>query len=154
MHPNAELLTRFYTAFQNRDGDAMARCYAANIEFSDPVFPALKGADAGDMWRMLTQAANDLRIEFSGVQADDRRGSAHWEAWYTFSATGKKVHNVIDATFEFEGGLISKHTDSFSFSRWAAQALGLMGKLLGWTGFLQRKVQGMAAKGLRKFQRG
>lgn len=154
MHPNAQLLTRFYTAFQNRDGAAMAACYAANVEFSDPVFPALKGEAAGDMWRMLTEAGKDLRIEFRDVQADDRTGRAHWEAWYTFSATGKKVHNIIDATFEFEGGRIVKHTDSFSFSRWAGQALGLTGKLLGWTGFLQRKVQGMAAKGLRRFQRG
>ena len=38
-------------------------------------------------------------------------GRAHWEADYTFSSTGRKVHNVIDATFEFEGGLIRAHRD-------------------------------------------
>ncbi|MEZ4471461.1 MAG: nuclear transport factor 2 family protein [bacterium] len=152
MHPNAALITRFYTAFQASDGEAMAACYADDVHFSDPVFPDLEGAAAGDMWRMLTAAAKDLRIEFSGVEADDARGKAHWEAWYTFSATGKKVHNIIDAEFTFRDGRITRHADTFSFPRWAGQALGFMGKLLGKTGWLQRKVQGQAGAGLRKFR--
>jgi len=152
MHSNAELITRFYQAFQQRDGAAMAACYADDVAFTDPVFPALKGAEAGDMWRMLTERAADLRIEFSGVEADETRGRAHWEAWYTFSTTGKKVHNVIDAEFEFRGGQIVRHVDTFSFPRWAAQALGFAGRLLGGTGFLRRKVQGQAAVGLQKFR--
>ena len=152
MHPNAALITRFYTAFQAGDGEAMAACYAPEIRFTDPVFPGLQGEAAGDMWRMLTAAAKDLRIEFNGVEADDARGKAHWEAFYTFSATGKPVHNIIDATFEFRDGLIVVHTDVFSFKRWAGQALGFMGKLLGGTGWLQRKVQAQAGAGLRKFQ--
>ena len=28
--------------------------------------------------------------------------SAHWEPTYRFSATGRTVHNVIDAEFEFD----------------------------------------------------
>ena len=42
-HPNAQLVTRFYTALLNRDLDGMIACYADDIWFSDPVFPNLRG---------------------------------------------------------------------------------------------------------------
>ena len=100
MHPNATLLTDFYEAFAARDGDAMAAAYAPDAEFSDPVFTDLRGAEVGAMWKMLCSRAADLRIEASGIDASEAGGRAHWEAWYTFTKTGRKVHNVIDAEFE------------------------------------------------------
>ncbi|MGH8673973.1 MAG: nuclear transport factor 2 family protein [Burkholderiales bacterium] len=148
MHKNAELIERFYTAFRKRDAATMAGCYHPDVEFSDPVFTDLKGARAGAMWRMLCERGKDLRVEFSDARADDRTGTAHWEAWYTFSGTGRKVHNVIDASFEFKDGLIVRHTDRFDLHRWAGQALGITGKLLGGTSFLQGKVRTKAAKSL------
>jgi len=151
MHPNAELITRFYTAFQAQDGAAMAACYHPEIHFSDPVFPDLRGERAGAMWRMLCEQAKDLEIEFSQVEADEKSGRAHWDARYSFSKTGRKVFNRIDARFDFKDGLIIRHIDDFSFHRWAGMALGLPGTLLGWTGFLQNKVRGTAARGLEKF---
>lgn len=39
MHPNAELIKTFYEAFQKLDAETMARCYAADVVFSDPLFP-------------------------------------------------------------------------------------------------------------------
>lgn len=154
MNQNAELINNFYRAFQKRDAAGMAACYHANVQFSDPAFPDLHGAQAGAMWRMLCERGKDLRIEFGNVHADDKKGRAHWEAWYSFSATGRQVHNIIDAEFEFRDGLIVRHTDRFDFHRWAGQALGPAGKLLGGFGFLQRKVQKMAAKGLGEFATG
>lgn len=151
MHPHAQLIERFYQAFQKRDGAAMARCYHPEVHFSDPAFPDLRGARAGAMWTMLCAKGKDLRLEYRDVQADDRTGSAHWEAWYTFSKTGRPVHNQIDARFEFRDGLIVRHQDRFDFHRWASQALGPAGRLLGGFGFLRRKVQAMAAKGLDEF---
>lgn len=148
MHPNEELITRFYEAFSRRDGESMASCYQPDASFSDPVFPSLDGDGAGDMWRMLTEGADDLRVEFSGVRADDSRGEAHWEAWYTFSATGRQVHNVIDATFEFRDGLIARHEDRFDFWRWSRQALGAPGLFLGWTPIVKNKVRATAGKRL------
>lgn len=144
MHPNAALLDRFYTAFAAHDGAAMAACYHPDAHFSDPVFPDLRGKRPGAMWQMLTSRANDLRVEHRDVVADDTTGSAHWEAWYTFSATGKKVHNIIDATFTFRDGLILEHTDRFDFYAWARQALGVSGLLLGWTSMVQNKVRATA----------
>ena len=153
MNANEETLKRFYGAFQKRDAAAMAACYAPDVRFSDPVFTDLRGADAGAMWKMLCERGKDLRLEFRDVRADAAAGSAHWEAWYSFSATGRKVHNVIEATFEFRNGMIVRHTDRFDLYRWARQALGPAGLLLGWTPMLQNKVRAMAAKGLADYQR-
>ncbi len=38
MHPNAELIHRFYTAFGGRDHETMAGCYHDDAVFGDPVF--------------------------------------------------------------------------------------------------------------------
>lgn len=151
MTPNEELVTRFYEAFQKQDGDAMAACYHPEVRFSDPVFADLRGERAGDMWRMLCERATDLRVEFREVRADEALGSAHWEAWYTFS-TGRKVHNVIDASFVFSDGLIVRHADSFDLKTWAGQALGPVGRVFGGMGFMQKKIQATAANGLDTYR--
>jgi len=151
MHPHATLLTGFYNAFAAKDGAAMAGAYARDARFSDPVFTDLRGPEVGAMWQMLCSRAADLRIEASRIAADDINGSAHWEAWYTFGKTGRKVHNVIEATFEFQDGRIVTHTDSFDLWRWAGMALGPSGRLLGWTPFLQNAVRREARAGLDKY---
>lgn len=150
MHPNAGLLTRFYAAFARRDHATMAASYAPSARFSDPVFPDLNGPQIGAMWRMLCLRATDLRVEASAVDADDRRGTAHWEAWYTYSATGRLVHNVIDASFRFEAGLILEHTDHFDLYRWSRQALGLKGVLLGWAPPVQGTIRRTAGRALAR----
>ncbi len=152
-HPNAALIARFYSAFAARDADGMAACYHPDVAFADEVFPALAGARAVAMWRMLCERGTDLRIEARDIAADDTTGRAHWEAWYTFSATGRPVHNVIEARFEFRDGRIVHHVDRFDFPAWAAQALGPVGRLLGWSGFLKRRVQRQAAASLERFVR-
>lgn len=151
MHPHAELIETFYTAFQRRDGEAMAACYHPEIRFSDPVFPDLHGPRAGGMWRMLCERGKDLELQFSDVHADDESGHAHWDASYTFSATGRHVDNHIDAAFRFRDGKIVEHRDSFSFWAWSRQALGVPGLLLGWTPLVRGKVRATAGAGLDAF---
>ena len=150
-HPHAKLIATFYAAFARRDAKAMAACYAPDVVFSDPVFPRLEGPRAGGMWAMLCERGADLAIEPSAIAADDSRGTAHWDARYTFSATGRKVLNRIDAEFTFAGGKIATHTDRFSFWKWSSQALGPAGMLLGWTPLVRNKVRAQAAKGLDAF---
>lgn len=151
MHPNAELLQRFYTAFQQRDGEAMAACYHPEATFTDPAFPGLTGQEPGFMWRMLCERADDLSIRFDGIEADETKGKAHWEADYTFSTTGRFVKNVIDAEFTFRDGLIHTHVDTFDFWTWSRQALGLPGLFLGWSPFLRNKVSGTAKGQLARY---
>ena len=151
MQAYIDLINTFYEAFQKRDAETMVACYHPGIRFSDAVFVDLQGEEAMAMWRMLCERGTDLRIEFSNVQADASNGQAHWEAWYTFSTTGQKVHNIIDAKFQFLDGKIIDHQDSFNFWRWSSQALGTTGKLLGWTPFLQNKVQQQSRAVLDKY---
>lgn len=150
---NRALIERFYTAFAARDGQTMSSCYHPEARFSDPAFPDLRGAEIGAMWRMLCLRAKEFNLRFSDVQSDTERGSAHWVANYIFSATGRAVENRIRAEFVFKDGLIFQHADVFDFWRWSRQALGLPGMLLGWSGFLRRKVQSQARANLDSFIR-
>ena len=149
--PNESLIERFYGAFGQRDGAAMAACYTPDAQFSDPVFTDLRGAEPGAMWRMLTGRATDLRIELQEHEADDQRGTAHWVAHYTFAQTGRPVVNDVHASFRFRDGLIAEHTDRFDFHRWSRQALGTSGLLLGWTPLLRSAVRRRARAGLDEF---
>ncbi|WP_194791427.1 nuclear transport factor 2 family protein [Pseudomonas sp. UFMG81] len=151
---NSALITRFYEAFQRLDAEAMVACYSADIVFSDPVFGTLRGQDAGDMWRMLTTRAKDFTLSFDNVRSDADSGAAHWVATYLFSQTGRIVINDIQARFVIRDGLICQHDDRFDLWRWARQALGMPGLLLGWSPMLQNKVRQQAFKGLRAFQQG
>ena len=147
------LIERLYAAFDARDGAAMAACYHPEARFSDPVFPDLRGPDVGRMWLMLCRRGKDLRVTLVRAEADAERGRARWEARYSFSGSGRPVHNVVDAELEFRDGLVWRHVDRFDFHRWAGQARGLPGRLLGWTGFLRDKVRRTAADGLARFER-
>jgi ketosteroid isomerase-like protein len=152
MHRNAELLHSFYAALGKRDSGAMNACYASDVEFHDPVFQTLRGDDARRMWRMLCARGKDLKVVASQIEADDREGRAHWVATYTFSGTGHQVQNRIDASFVFNDGKIVKHVDRFDLYRWARQALGLKGLLLGWLPPVQAALRRQAAQGLRAFK--
>lgn len=151
MHPNEKLIQNFYACFQKRDYAGMAACYHDEVEFSDMVFINLKGKRAKAMWQMLCERGKDLEITVSGIHAEAHRGQAHWEARYTFSATGRKVHNKIDATFQFAEGKILKHQDSFDLWKWARMALGLKGIILGWLPAVQTAIRKEASKNLEKF---
>jgi ketosteroid isomerase-like protein len=150
MEENKQLIEAFYTAFQSKDYAGMIDCYHPDVHFRDPVFMDLHGNEARAMWHMLCERGKDLTLEFSNVQVGDTAGSAHWEARYTFS-TGRKVHNVIDATFEFRDGKIIRHEDVFDLWRWTRQALGPVGIFLGWSPIIKSKVRQTAWKGLDAF---
>ena len=57
MQPNVDVITRFYTAFQKLDYQAMNSCYSDNIVFNDPAFGLLRGDEAKFMWEMLCKNA-------------------------------------------------------------------------------------------------
>jgi ketosteroid isomerase-like protein len=150
--PNEELIERFYSAFAQRDGATMAACYTADATFSDPVFQNLSGDEPGAMWRMLTERAEDLRIELLEHEAGGEQGSAHWVADYSYAQTGRPVRNDIRASFRFKDGLIAEHVDDFDLYAWTRQALGLTGTLLGWTPILRGAVRKRARAALDEFR--
>lgn len=153
MNPNEQLIEEFYAAFATGNAKTMASCYHPEIIFEDPVFGVLKGQDVLDMWQMLIERSKgNLKIEFSNVSAHGDFGAANWVATYHFSKTNRPVVNKISAAFEFRDGLIFRHTDHFNLWKWCQQALGLSGWLLGWTGFMQKKIRQQALESLRKYQ--
>ena len=151
-HPNAALIARFYDALGRRDAATMIACYAPDATFSDPVFTALDAAGVAAMWRMLCARGKDLHVVASDIDADDATGRAHWVATYTFSATGRRVENRIDARFTFRDGRIVRHEDRFDLRRWLAQALGVKGVLLGWLPAVQRATRTQAARALAQWR--
>lgn len=151
MNENELLIEKFYTAFQAKDYATIQSCYSNHATFSDEVFVGLNPEQVRAMWEMLLKNGKDLKLEFKNIKADGSAGSAEWIAYYTFSKTGNKVINRITANFIFENGKIIQHTDQFDFYKWASQALGNTGVLLGWTSFLKNKVRTTAMKSLVDF---
>ena len=147
---NLILLGKLYSAFASRDGAGMSACYHEAATFKDPVFN-LRGAEVGAMWRMLCSRGKDLRVDASNLEADENIGSAEWQAWYSFSATGRSVHNQVQSRFRFADGRIIEQVDTFSFMAWSRQALGPVGLLLGWSPFLKNKVRANAHTALAAY---
>ncbi len=133
----------------------MLEYYDDNITFEDPAFGVLQGEDAKNMWRMLckTQQGKDFKVVTSNIEYTPEVGKARWEAFYTFSKTGRKVHNVVNATFKFKDGKIINHVDKFNLYRWSKQAMGFKGFLLGWTAFFKQQLNHQTRFLLLDFQK-
>lgn len=138
---NQDLITNFYQAFANQDAEAMAACYAPDVIFEDPAFGRLEGKDAHDMWRMLMKRGGGAtEISFGDVWSEGERASTDWMARYNYGPKGRMVINEIHAEFIIKDGKIVKHIDTFNLWRWARQALGLNGMLLGWSAFFKARM--------------
>jgi len=149
---NTQVLARFYNAFQQLDYATMQDCYAPEVVFQDPVFGLLQGDEARAMWAMLCKNARDFSLVFTDIVAEDQEYvTCRWEARYMFSATGRPVVNRIRAYLRVQDGRITEHTDSFSFWRWAGQAMGWTGWLLGWSTYYRSQVRKQARNNLAKF---
>lgn len=152
MPSTTELITVFYTAFQKLDYQTMNSCYSDDIVFSDPAFGMLEGEEVKAMWEMLCKNARDFSLSFTNIQmVDEEYATCNWTATYTFSKTGRKVVNYSKAFMRIRDGKIIEHSDAFKLSKWASQALGLKGALLGWTSFMKKKIQQNARKNLTDF---
>ena len=141
-----EGLARFYGALARRDGDTMAALYAPSARFEDPVF-RLEGDDIGRMWKGLLHRARDFEVSYTIVDAGAGTGIVQVSARYLFGGR-RPVLNLIRSTTQWKDGRIVEHRDEFDFARWASQAMGLTGKLLGRFEWFHRAVARKAAKGL------
>ncbi|MEL7124245.1 MAG: nuclear transport factor 2 family protein [Bacteroidota bacterium] len=151
MNEVEKLAHQFYQAFQKKEYAKMANCYHEELIFNDPVFRNLNKKMTSKMWEMLLKRGKDLEIDYEITQQTENEVKVHWTAHYTFSQTGKPVINEIDANLKLKDGLIHRHTDVFNFHKWSSQALGMTGKLLGWTSFLQNSIQKRATISLEKY---
>lgn len=152
MTDGADLIAALYDALARLDGDAMAACYHPDATFEDPAFGELHGDEVGAMWRMLTSRGGAMTVELPEHGAEGDRGHAHWIAHYTFTQTGRDVVNDVRSVFLFEDGLIFDQRDSFDQRRWARQALGPTGLVLGLTPLLGPLLRKRAREQLAKFR--
>jgi len=150
---NQEIIERFYAAFNNGDYKTMQDLYHPAATFSDPVFRDMNAKETRAMWQMLVTSGKDLKVTVSNVKGDVLGGTCHWEAVYTFSTTGRVVHNKIDARFEIANGKILRHEDNFNLHKWSRMAFGLTGAIAGWTPFFKKKIRETAEKRLAGFMR-
>lgn len=154
MISNRQTIETFYSAFQQLDAATMASLYHPEATFEDPVFGKLNRDEVVAMWHMLIERSNGkLQIEFSDILTSEEKGSARWIATYIFSATNRRVRNVIQAQFEFKNGLIYKHTDTFDLWKWTRMALGGKGILLGWSSLVKNKISSQAKKSLANYRK-
>jgi len=151
MTANEQIIHQFYNAFQQKDYKTMQESYADSAVFNDSVFRNLNAKEVKAMWQMLISRSADMTLTFGNIKEVGNKVTAYWEAHYTFTATGNKVVNKINAEFEIENGKIVKHTDTFGFHKWAKQAFGAGGFLLGWTNAFQEKVRQTAKKKLDEY---
>lgn len=151
MNQNEQVVFDFYTAFQNLDAETMVSHYHDSIIFEDPAFGELRGNNAKNMWRMLCENGRDLNISFAITGSQNDKVTAHWDAEYTFSRTGRFVSNSIDATITLLNGKIINHRDQFNLWKWSRQALGLSGLLLGWSPYFRKKLHVSTNSLLQKF---
>ena len=148
---NEQLISDFYSAFQKKDADTMVSFYHHNIQFQDPAFGVLAGDRAKAMWQMLCSNPQEIKIEYGNIESAGNSVTAEWQAYYVFSKTGRKVHNVIKAHFELQDGKITRHTDEFNLWKWSTQAMGIKGFLLGGTSFFRNKLQEQTKRLLDKY---
>ena len=142
MKQEENIIEKFYQAFEHLDAERMVETYHDDVTFEDPAFGILRGEKAKNMWRMLcsSQQGKDFKIKTTHIEYTPEKGTARWEAYYTFGKKGRKVHNVINAKFEFKDGKIINHLDSFNLYKWSKQSMGVTGFLLGWTAFFKKKL--------------
>jgi SnoaL-like protein len=147
------IATDFYTAFKRHDATGMNQFYHENLHFEDPAFGKLSYLQTSSMWLMLCESAKDLEIDFSIVNTGEGYVETNWIAKYTFNKTGRFVENNIIAKMKISDGKIIEHIDNFNLHRWAKQAMGFQGWLLGGTSFFKNKLHQQTSYQLAKYMK-
>lgn len=145
------LLARFFGALAARDAARLAGCYHPLATYSSPLFPDLRGALPALMWRLALDRAPDLRIDWDVAFADPRKAQVKWTARWRQGTTERRL--AVASTLSIWDGRIVRHVDEFRFPSFAAQALGVRGRLLGWNAAWRRRLQRRVRAGLEQAAR-
>lgn len=84
------------------------------------------------MWHMVYDG--DIRATFEIVEASESRAVVNGVDDYTFRATGRKVHNIIESRFRLLDHSIVDQHDVCDARQWTAMALGGASGLRGTAG--------------------
>lgn len=115
-----DVVTEFYSAFVKQDTKTMESLYSKDVKFQDAIFKFADREGTMGMWNtILRDPKSKFTFELKSVEGDVVTG--HWKADYELF--GRKVHNEIDTRMVVKDGKIVEHRDSFSWDKWAKQAL-------------------------------
>ena len=150
MDPYETLVRELLARLAARDAEGAARCYHAEIFYSDPRFPQVGGCAVGVLWRMRFDQEPQFALTVDEVGVDGQGGAfARWHWRYVHH--GRPVAVRVRSMFAFRDERIVRHYDHFSFWDWAAQAHGALGTALGWSAPFKWKLRRDAMRRLERF---
>lgn len=121
----AAVAATYFEAFARGDAATMAKQYAPNATFDDPIYSLRGQADIGHMWTSLLKTGKNLKLSSKVLETDGDKVKVAWTADYTLF--GRKVHNESVSTMQVKDGKITSQKDDWSWSKWAKQAFPLGG---------------------------
>jgi hypothetical protein len=149
MQMSTARVEQLYTSLARHIAHGMAECYHPAATFRDIAFDLHGRKHIVAMWEMI--CTTDIQSTFEILAADSDTAIARVVDDYTFSDTGRRVHNVIESRFRFRDGLIIEHIDSCDAPKWAAMAIGGIGGFIAGRVGLVRRYR--AARMLREYER-
>jgi ketosteroid isomerase-like protein len=152
MDSNEALVRQFYACLASGDPDGATRCYDADVFYSDPLFPRLRGEAAAHLWRMRLEPGSALEVRLLEASGDADGATARWAI--RERVRGRTVVTQGRSMFAFRAGRISRQYDRYSLWRWSAGALGFAGAALGWFGPFRWALRRRAARALERFSAG
>lgn len=142
MDVKQELVASFYGAFSRLDYEQMMDCYADDIIYNDPLVGLIERGEVKAYWKMICANAKALSLKtYDFEEIDDEYVTSRYQVEYYLEATGKKVRYAAKSFMRIAEGKIVEHSDGFRLSTFLGNTYGLAGQLLGWTGYLKKKVQ-------------
>jgi hypothetical protein len=152
LHPNVVLLERFYTGIQNSDIAAIRTCYAPNVVLLRPgLWRATRRQDGSDVGHVI----QPRRAPADHLQRPIRR------RLHRLGTLGSPLRVRQDRApgpqpdhlrISLRRARVAEHRDSFRVYRWAAMAIGPVGRLAGWTPLLRSALHKETVRLLDRFQ--
>lgn len=119
----AEVAHAFFDAFQKQDTAAFEKLYAPGAAFEDPIYDLQGRGEVVHMWKSLFKAGKDLKLTYQVLESGPEGAKVAWKADY--KVFGRPVHNEAVSELRVKDGQIVQQRDSWSWSKWARQALPL-----------------------------
>ena len=99
-----EIAIKFYDAFASADVETLKKLYDEKLIFNDEIFVGLNYEETIKMWSSLLIGNKDMSIKYTIKEYSENKVKVEWIADYLFSASRRKVRNVIIANMEIENG--------------------------------------------------
>ena len=118
-----QVASEFFAAFQKQDLATFEKVYAPNATFEDPIYDLKDRGEVLHMWKSLFAAGKDLEVTYEILESSGDKAKVAWKADY--KVFGRPVHNEAVSELTVKDGKIVQQQDSWSWSKWARQALPL-----------------------------